>query len=30
MEYNRAKEGNATITKMKDGTIVQTISIKVP
>jgi len=30
MEYNKANEGKATTTKIKDGITVQTISIVVP
>jgi hypothetical protein len=30
IEYNNAKDGNATTTKTRDGITVQTISINVP
>jgi len=30
MEYNKAKEGSATIIKITEGITVQTISITVP
>jgi hypothetical protein len=30
IEYNNAKEGNATTTKIKEGITVQIISINVP